>query len=88
MPLRLAQMAALGRDSLLEVDGSALRFRTDRRTRERLAAFVAAESACCPFLDLHLTEQRDRLVLTITGPEPAEPMVTELLNAFRGAQFR
>jgi hypothetical protein len=83
MPARLAQIAELGRESLLDAGDSELRFRADQPTRERLAAFIAAESACCPFLDFELVEQADTLLLNITGPEPAAPLAAELVDAFR-----
>ena len=38
-----------------------------------MEAFVAAESDCCPFLTMKL-----RLVLDVTGPAEAAPIVQEL----------
>ena len=87
MPHRLAEMTALGRGSLLAVDadGAAyvLRFRPGAETRRRLEAIVAAESQCCSFLDFELSEQPDALALTIAGPELAQPLITDLVDAFR-----
>jgi hypothetical protein len=46
--------------------------------RERLGGLVAAESACCPFLTLHFHAAGGRLVLEVTGPEAAAPIIEEL----------
>ena len=83
LPRRLAEMAAIGRDSLLSVrpDG-ALRFRGDQATRERLEEIIAAESACCSFLGFDLREDAGALVLTVTAPEGAEPLALDLVHAF------
>ena len=88
MPDRLAETAALGRglESSVVADGRAvLRFRPDDDTRARVAAFVAAESACCPFLSMDLLDEPDALVLTVEGTEGAEPIVAELVAALTPA---
>jgi len=83
LPKRLAEMAAIGKDSLLSVSPEGLlRFRGDRATRERLEALIAAESACCSFLRFDLREDGGTLVLTVTAPEGAEPLAFELVDAF------
>src|SRR3954454_16059946 len=78
---RVTKMAALG-GALLGAeheDGRAvLRFRADAATRARLAALVAAEALCCPFLDLDL-----ELTLSIAGPPEAAPLVEDMAAAFR-----
>jgi hypothetical protein len=80
---RLAEMRAIGTDALLDVspDG-VLRFRADEQTRERLEGIIAAESQCCSFLRFDLTEQGGELRLAVTGPEGAEPVASDLVNAF------
>jgi hypothetical protein len=83
LPKRLAEMAAIGNDSLLSVSREGvLRFRSDRGTRERLEAIIAAESACCSFLGFDLREEAGELVLTVTAPEGVEPLAFDLVNAF------
>lgn len=79
---RRAELTRLGEDALLPPgrDGS-LRFRNDRETRTRLEALVAAEAACCPFLDLTVREEPGALVLEISAPDGAEPVVEELTSA-------
>jgi hypothetical protein len=91
MPARRAEMAALAR-ALVSADAQAargvLRFRAGARTRERAAAFVAAESRCCPFLRLELRDDDpDALTLVVEGPPGSEPIVGELLAAL-GAPAR
>lgn len=92
MPERLAEIAAIGRDSLVSVEDAlavpVLLFRDDSQTRERLEAVVAAESRCCAFLKLDLREDFDGLRLTISGPNAAAPIVSDLVGAFRGAPPR
>jgi hypothetical protein len=89
MPKRLAQIRAIGEASLrsAETIGSqaALRFRADPLTRRRLEAIIAAEGQCCAFLSFELTEEREDLVLAIRGPAGSEPVMQELVAAFRGA---
>jgi hypothetical protein len=72
---RLADLDQLARDALLDrapIDGG-IRLTFDAEARERVEAFVAAESDCCPFLAMKL-----RLVLDVTGPAEAAPIVQEL----------
>jgi hypothetical protein len=85
---RLAEIEALGRDALIGAgaDGT-LRFRDDPAIRERLTAIVAAESRCCPFLDLELSAGHGELRLAIRAPEQAEPVARELAAAFGGARM-
>jgi hypothetical protein len=88
MPVRLAEMAAIGRDALdsAEVHGpiAELRFHARAGTHDRLAAVVEAEADCCAFLDMDLREDAGGLVLTIGGPDGAESVVGDLVSAFRG----
>jgi hypothetical protein len=83
---RLAEMTALGRDALSDCTATAthaeLRFSGDDSVRERLAAIVAAESRCCAFLTLRVTEAPGAAVLTIGAREGAEPVLADLVAAF------
>ena len=87
MRARRAEMAAIARD-LVSADAretrAVLRFRAAAGTRERVAAFVAAESRCCAFLRMELRDDREALTLTIDGPAGSEPVVGELVSAMRG----
>jgi hypothetical protein len=88
LPVRLAEMAALGRAALLgaSVDGTraAVRFAAGEGVRERVKAIAAAESQCCAFLTLRVSDVGDTVVLSIDAPEGAELVLAELVGAFRG----
>ena len=47
--------------------------------RAELDRLVEAERACCPFLELAVEETSAGLVLIVTAPAGAEPIVEELL---------
>ena len=80
---RLAEIEALGRDALIAPGGDGtLRFRNDPAIRTRLAAIIAAEERCCPFLDLELSANGAELRLSIRAPKEAEPVARELAAAF------
>ena len=74
MPARRAEMAAIAQDLV----GADLRFRPGPGTRERVAAFGAAERRCCPFLALELRDEAEALTLTVAGPPGSEPVVRQL----------
>jgi hypothetical protein len=86
LPARLAEMAALGNDALLDVRRDVtradLRFAAGAGVRSRVDAIVAAEAACCPFLRMQVTEQQGTVVLTIVAPDDAEIVLAELVDAF------
>jgi hypothetical protein len=79
MTARLALIDALAADGLLDrtATDSGIRVRLrdtpdiERRTRD----LVAAESACCAFLDFELNRESGQLVLDISGPEGARPVI-------------
>jgi hypothetical protein len=89
LPARRAEMALIAHD-LVSAEAQAargvLRFRAGARTRERVAAFVAAESRCCPFLCMELRDDTDALILTVEGPAGSEPVVHELVAALTGEE--
>jgi hypothetical protein len=86
LPVRLAQMAELGRAALLDSrhDGTRAEFRFAAGVRERVEAIVAAESECCAFLTMRVSEEPGAVVLAIDAPDDAELIVQELVEAFRG----
>ena len=79
MTARLTLIDALAADGLIErtATDAGLRVRLrdspeiERRTRE----LVAAESECCAFLDFRLDRDDGELVLDISGPEDARPVI-------------
>ena len=88
LPERLADMADLGRAALIDAHTeplhAQLRFAAHVGIRDRIEAIVAAESHCCAFLTLRVTDEPDAVVLTIAAPGGAEMVLAELVDAFRG----
>jgi hypothetical protein len=84
MSVRAAEMGAIGGASLIgaeALDGRAvLRFRAD--AREKVAAIVAAEAECCPFLTMTLRDEPGAVMLEIEAPAGAEPVVQGIAAAF------
>jgi len=58
--------------------GLRARFVAEPGTRDELVALAAAESDCCPFLNLEVTCADRVLVLDVTGPAEALPIITEM----------
>jgi hypothetical protein len=76
------QLAGLRREALLGRSpiegGERLVFVDAPRIEPRLRAAIDAEAACCSFLTLTLERDGHRLLLDITGPEMARPIIAEL----------
>jgi hypothetical protein len=76
---RLALIDALARDGLLERtltdNGLRVRLRDTPEIEQRTRELVAAESSCCAFLDFSVGRADGDLVLDISGPEEARPVV-------------
>jgi hypothetical protein len=87
---RLAVIRRLGEMALLDLEarpeGAALSFRNSEQVRAELSSIIEAEAACCSFLDLSLYGAGDRLILVISSPPDAVPVVRELVASFRGTQ--
>ena len=79
MTARLALIDALAADGLLDRTatdtGLRLRLRDTPEIEQRTRALVAAESACCAFLDFDLGREGGDLVLDISGPADARPVI-------------
>jgi hypothetical protein len=76
---RLALIDALAADGLLDrtatESGIRVRLRDTPDIEQRTRDLVAAESACCAFLDFELGRENGELVLDISGPEAARPVI-------------
>jgi hypothetical protein len=76
---RLALIDALAADGLLDrtpTDGGLrVRLRDTPDIEQRTRELVAAESTCCAFLDFDLGRADGDLVLDISGPEDARPVI-------------
>lgn len=81
---RLALIDELVADGLLDrtstATGLRLRLRDAPQVEQRTRELIAAESECCAFLDFDLGRENGDLVLDISGPEGARPVI-ELLFA-------
>jgi hypothetical protein len=79
---RAAQLAELATGALRSrapiTGGERLTFAPDAETEERLSAAVAAEASCCAFLRMDLRAEPEALVLDVTGPAEAKPIIAEL----------
>jgi hypothetical protein len=75
----LAQLAAGALRSETPIPGGR-RFAFEPRpgVETRLRAAIAAEASCCPFLTLTLAVSDRELVLDVTGPADAQPILAEL----------
>jgi hypothetical protein len=79
MTARLALIEALAADGLLDRTrtdtGLRVRLRDTPEIEQRTRELVAAESKCCAFLDFELGRDRGDLVLDISGPDDAQPVI-------------
>ena len=58
--------------------GTRLTFEASDETERQLRSVIAAEARCCAFLRMELHPTADALILEITGPTGAEPIIAEL----------
>jgi hypothetical protein len=72
----LARRALRSREPI--PDGARLTFEASIDTERQLRGIVAAEARCCAFLRMDLRPAEDALILDITGPAEAEPIIAEL----------
>jgi hypothetical protein len=76
---RLGDLAARALVSRRPIPGGErLLFRDTPGTERALRAAIDAESACCAFLTMTLERTRRGLVLDVTGPDFARPIIAEL----------
>jgi hypothetical protein len=84
---RLELIRRVGADALQRIDRHAdrveLRFRRGEWIAAQLREIRDAESRCCAFLRLELTDERDATVLSIASTNSDGAfMIAELANAF------
>ena len=79
---RTAGMAALAARALRSReqtdDGERLTFAASPAVERELRAVVAAEAACCAFLTIDIQRHNHELVLDISGPQEARPIIADL----------
>jgi hypothetical protein len=87
---RLSRIRKLGEAAFLGLearpDGAVLSFRNSQQVQAELSSIVDAEADCCSFLDLSVHSEAERLILTISSPPDAMPVVRDLTVSFQGAQ--
>jgi hypothetical protein len=77
---QLAELATRAlRDRQPIPGGVRLRFDPTATTRDELRRLAAAEAECCPFLHFDLTPGDETIVLDVTGPDEAQPLIAKLL---------
>ncbi len=75
---RLAEWGELDRAALSRrttAEGVEVRYPLEPGLAERLLALIAAEAECCPFLAFDLSRANGDLVLEISGPGEARPVI-------------
>ena len=77
----LARRALVGREPI--DGGERLAFHDVPAVERELAAAVVAEASCCSFLTLRLDRRDGALVLDVTGPPDARPIIAELFASAR-----
>jgi hypothetical protein len=79
MTARLALINGLAADAVLDrtptATGLRVRLRDTPEIEQRTRELIAAESRCCAFLAFDLSRDAGDLVLDITGPEDARPVI-------------
>jgi MerR family copper efflux transcriptional regulator len=87
---RLETIRRVGREAFLGMteiaDGIGLRFRNSSQTSSDLLTIVDAEASCCPFLSIRVDEAGNELMVTVTAPPEAAPVVADLVRSFRGIE--
>lgn len=82
---RRSWVDALAADALLEraatASGMRVRLRDTPDVERRVRELIDAESKCCPFLGFELGREDGALVLDVSGPEDAEPVIAMLFAA-------
>ena len=85
---RLSSIRKLGEVAFLDVearpDGVVLSFRNSEEVQAELISIVDAEAVCCSFLDLSVHPDGERLILAISAPPDAMPVVRDLAAGFQG----
>ena len=64
---------------------AALRANSEKVQAE-LTSIVDAEAVCCSFFDLSVHPDGERLILAISAPPDAMPVVRDLTASFQGEQ--
>ena len=89
---RIAELTSLAARALHSREqteaGERLVFTDTPEIEQQLHAVIAAESSCCAFLTMKLERSGDGLVLDVSGPHDARPIIAELFGPSRAAGRR
>ena len=80
----VGEQGYLGR--LTHPDGVDLTFRNTPEILARLTSIVRAEQECCSFLKIDIEAREAELVLGISAPRAAAPIIQDLAESFGAAQ--
>lgn len=85
---RIAEIRRIGAHALLGVEelpnGATLRLRNAPDVLRGLRAIAAAEHECCPFLSFDINASRGEIILGISAPPEARPIVRDLVRSLAG----
>jgi hypothetical protein len=73
---RIARQALRSRRHI--AGGARLTFAAGPEIADSLRELIAAEADCCAFLQMNLHAAGSELVLDVTGPEEAQPIIAEI----------
>jgi hypothetical protein len=80
--LRKQDAAQIAREALRSREplagGTRLTFAASGDTERNLRELIAAEADCCSFLRFELDRDGETLLLDVTGPDDAQPIIAEL----------
>ncbi len=74
----IARLASVSLRSRTAIDGGQrLTFAGDDDTAQQIDRLVAAEAECCPFLRMHVRRDGDLVIVDVTGPADAQPIIEQ-----------
>jgi hypothetical protein len=68
--------------------GIRLRFGPSEETRALVLELVSKEKECCPFFDFSLGSEADELLLDVSAPDDARPVLDAFFDSFSGDDAR
>lgn len=78
----IARLAAASLRSRTAIDGGQrLAFSADGDTADQIDRLVAAEAECCPFLRMDVRRDGELVIVDVTGPVDAEPIIEQFFVA-------
>ena len=82
---RLEEIAELASQALLDarqtIRGAQLRLENSKGVRAQLRRLIDAEAKCCPFLHFEMRLADEAVLLEVSGPPEARPLIDRLFGA-------